>query len=472
MNRSSDDGFLTNLLTRKIRVPLGLLLTVLVAGVVLLVLLALQLSESPAAPPDGSGVAGSDGTVQPSPTSLRMPTLTARAQEDGAQPTATAPAYPGQPANTAPASPYPAQTTQSVDGQSSTAQPAPTDSPVPTIPPEALSEVREPYLGIWISAPELARLPTSGPAWEHLKEQADRSEGDPRLRNQDQNNNVLVLAKALVYARTGEESYREEVIENLMAAIGTEEGGRTLALGRELVAYVIAADLINLPADEEEDEEFRDWLRELLTKELDGSTLQQTQEERPNNWGTHAGASRAAVALYLQDDAELERTAVVFKGYLGDRSAYDDFIYGALHWQADPDNPVGINPKGAMKDGYVIDGAMPEEMRRGGDFRWPPDETGYPWEALQGSLVQAEILCRAGYPTWEWEDRALLRAAEFLYGIGWVPEGDDVWQPWLLNNVYGADYPSTITTRPGKNMGWTEWTHSEFRLPRGQQGGC
>ncbi len=283
---------------------------------------------------------------------------------------------------------------------------------------------------------------------------------------------MRVLAKALVYARTGEESYREEVVENLMEAIGTEEGGRTLALGRELVAYVIAADLINLPADEDEDEEFRDWLRELLTKELDGSTLQLTHEERPNNWGTHAGASRAAVALYLQDDEELERTAVVFKGYLGDRSAYDDFIYGALHWQADPDNPVGINPKGAMKDGRVIDGAMPEEMRRGGDFRWPPDETGYPWEALQGSLVQAEILCRAGYPTWEWEDRALLRAADFLYGIGWVPEGDDEWQPWLLNNVYGTDYPTTITTQPGKNMGWTEWTHSEFRLQRGQQGGC
>lgn len=471
MNRSSDDRTLTSLLSRKIKVPLGLLLTIVVAGLVVLALVAVQLSQPPSAPP-GNTIAGADVTVRPTATSLRAPTITARAQQSDVQSSDAEPGYPAPPTSTALPSAYPEGTAPSVEGQSSTARPSPTETPLPTIDPQALAQVRQPYLGIWLSAEELARLPTSGPAWEHLQQQANRREGDPKLRNQDQDNNVLVLAKALVYARTGDESYREEVLENLMDAIGTEEGGRTLALGRELVAYVIAADLINLPADEEEDEEFRAWLRELLTKELDGSTLQLTQEERPNNWGTHAGASRAAVALYLQDDEELERTAVVFKGYLGDRSAYNDFIYGAFHWQADPDNPVGINPKGAMKDGYVIDGAMPEEMRRGGDFRWPPEETGYPWEALQGSLVQAEILCRAGYPTWEWEDRALLRAAEFLYGIGWVPEGDDEWQPWLLNNVYDTGYPTTITTRPGKNMGWTEWTHSEFRLPRGQQGGC
>lgn len=469
MNRSSDDRTVTGLLSKKIKVPLGLVLTLVVAGVVVLALVAVQLSQPPAVPP-GTSIAGANVTARPSATSLRMPTITARARQETAEALDTESGYPAAPDRSATPPSYPEGTSPSVAGQSPMAPP--TEMAVATIAPEALAEVREPYLGIWISADELARLPTSGPAWEHLKEEADGRANNPKLRDQDQNNNVRVLAKALVYARTGEESYREEVLENLMDAMGTEEGGRTLALGRELVAYVIAADLINLPADEDEDEEFRAWLRELLTKELDGSTLQRTQEERPNNWGTHAGASRAAVALYLQDDEELERTAVVFKGYLGDRSAYSDFIYGALHWQADPDNPVGINPKDAMKEGHVIDGAMPEEMRRGGDFRWPPEETGYPWEALQGSLVQAEILCRAGYSTWEWEERALLRAAEFLYGIGWVPEGDDEWQPWLLNNVYDTDYPTTIITRPGKNMGWTEWTHSEFRLSRGQQGRC
>lgn len=46
---------------------------------------------------------------------------------------------------------------------------------------------------------------------------------------------------------TGTQSYRTDVINACMDAIGTESGGRTLALGRELGAYVIAADLVGLP---------------------------------------------------------------------------------------------------------------------------------------------------------------------------------------------------------------------------------
>lgn len=419
----------------------------ILAGVLFLLLLALQLAR-PGSEPPGASIALSGGTVRPTSTSLRLATVTSWATEKSSRPDATVtPVLPG-------AAP-------------------PTQAPSNTATPEAMAEVREPYTGVWISAAELAQLPTSGPAWQHLKDAADSELREPRLRNQDQDNNVLVLAAALVYARTGEMRYRDKVIDNLMAAIGTEEGGRTLALGRELVAYVIAADLINLPANKAEDEAFRTWLREVLTKQLkDERTLQLTHEERPNNWGTHAGASRAAVALYLQDEAELERTAVVFKGYLGDRSAYDGFIYGNLSWQYDPDNPVGVNPKGATKEGHSIDGALPEEMRRGSKFRWPPKWTNYPWEALQGALVQAEILCRAGYPVWEWEDSALLRAVEFLYAIDWPPEGDDEWQVWLVNYAYGTDFPGVVAARPGKNFGWTDWTHSEFRAPRGQQGGC
>jgi hypothetical protein len=316
------------------------------------------------------------------------------------------------------------------------------------------------YRGIWISDEELANLPTSGPAWEQLKAVADQPAGKPDLSDFSQMNDVYVLAKALVYARTGEPNYREEVIENLMQVMGTEAAGNTLALGRGLVAYIIAADLINLPLNAEQDRLFRTWLRHALTETLVDRTLRSTNEERPNNWGLHAGASRAALAIYLGDTAELNRTAQVFKGFLGDRTAYAGFEFGDLWWQADPKNPVGINPKGAMKEGHSIDGAQPEEMRRGGKFRWPPRHTGYAWEALQGAFVQAEILHRAGFPVWEWQDRALLRAVQFLYDIGWNPEGDDEWLPWLVNFAYDTSFPATTPARPGKNMGWTDWTHS------------
>ncbi|MEM7204910.1 MAG: alginate lyase family protein [Planctomycetota bacterium] len=319
----------------------------------------------------------------------------------------------------------------------------------------------EPRLGIWISAEELAALPMTGAAWEHLREVADTTPPRPDLSDQDQMTNVTVMAKALVYARTGDASYRDEVVAACMAATETPLG-RTLALGRELAAYVIAADLVHL--DGAEDAAFRIWLREMLTVNLRGRTLRSTQERRPNNWGTHAGASRAAVALYLEDRAELERSIQVFRGWLGDRQAYNEFRYGELSWQADPHTPVGINPAGATKRGHSIDGVMPDDMRRGSPFRWPPRETGYPWEALQGGLMHAEILHRAGFTdVWDWQDRALLRAVQFLYGIGWAAHGDDEWQVWLINHRYGTDYPTVERARAGKNVGWTAWTHGPGR---------
>jgi len=316
--------------------------------------------------------------------------------------------------------------------------------------------------GIWITALELSGLPMSGPAWDRLKAEADTPTGAPNLSDQDDPTNVRVLAKALVYARTHDENYRTQVIDAVMAAMGTETGGETLALGRELAAYVIAADLVGVPY--EADQQFRAWLREALIDTLEGMTLQLTHEVRPNNWGTHAGASRAAIAAYLGDDAELERTAKVFKGYLGDRASYAGFVFGDLHWQADSNNPVGINPRDATKDGYVIDGAIPDDMRRGGAFKWPPGRTNYPWGAMQGACVQAEILHRAGYDVWNWQDRALLRAAEFLFDIGWEAEGDETWVPWLIDKVYGTSYHGGAPSNPGKNMAWTDWTHADFSV--------
>ena len=106
---------------------------------------------------------------------------------------------------------------------------------------------------------------------------------------------------------------------------------------------------------------------------------------------------------------------------------------------------------------------MPEEMRRGCAIQWPPCKTGYPWEGLQGALVQANILSRQGYDVWNWQDRALLRAVVFLDGIekqygGWWATGDDTWVPWFVNYVYGTSYPTT-TANIGKNMGWTDWMY-------------
>ena len=211
--------------------------------------------------------------------------------------------------------------------------------------------------------------------------------------------------------------------------------------------------------------QFRAWLDGVRREHLDGRTLISTHEDRPNNWGAHAGAARIAAALYLGDRADLDRAAQVFKGWLGDRSAYAEFKYDKDDsWQADPANPVGINPPGAEREGHRIDGVIPDDMQRGGKFRWPPKRTNYPWGALEGALVQAALLSRAGYDAWNWQDKALLRATQFLYQTdqevgGWWAEGDDEWMPWMINHAYNEKFPTELPARPGKNLGWTDWVY-------------
>ena len=319
--------------------------------------------------------------------------------------------------------------------------------------------------GIWVSPAEVSLLPTFGAAWDNLLGTASGSCGVPDLSNQDQSTNACIMAKALVFARTGLPGYRSDVVDALrsIAYEGTYVG-RALALGRELGAYVIAADLVDLKTyDPAVDARFRSKLEELRTTYTSGAArnLIDCHERRPNNWGTHCGASRAAVAVYLGDAQDLARTAQVFKGYLGDRTAYAGFDYGAdLSWQCDPSRPVGINPVGCTKNGLTLDGVLPDDQRRGGSFTTSPPRENYVWEALQGALAQAVILHRSGYPVFEWEDRALLRAVEWLHDVVDYPaQGDDTWLPYIVNYYYGTSFPTVYPSRHGKNAGWTDWTH-------------
>ncbi|HSS35169.1 MAG TPA: DNRLRE domain-containing protein [Patescibacteria group bacterium] len=380
-------------------------------------------------PPNPNPTAKPDPTATPDPTPTPDPNGTPG-------PTATPTAAP-----TATATPAP----------TATATPAPTSAPP--------GGVRTPAVGILVGRAELAALPTSGAAWTNLKSWADGAAGTPDIQNQDEDTDIHVLAKGLVYARTGIASYRSGALAILKSAVGSESGGRTLAAARNLPGYVIAADLIDLnDYDPSFDmNTFRPWLRRLLTESLSGDTIISTHEDRPNNWGTHAGAARAAIARYLGDSGQLARTSQIFHGWLGDRASYAGFKYGDLSWQCDSTKPVGINPTGCSKSGHVLDGALPDDMRRGGGFQWPPASTGYPWEAMQGVLLQALILDRAGYDTFAWNNRAILRAANFLYDkAGWAPSSDDTWQPWILNHFYGTNRP-TSAAHAGKNMSFTDW---------------
>jgi len=324
--------------------------------------------------------------------------------------------------------------------------------------------------GIWISRRELGGLPLTGAAWTNLLEASREYCGYADLSDQREDANVCIMAKALVTARTGDPGLRGDVIRAIEQVIDQRRyWGGALALGRELGAYVIAADVIDLknlmPAL---DMEFRATLSDLRTVWTEGgpTSLVDCHERRPNNWGAHCGATRAAIAVYLGDTADLERTARVFKGYLGDRSSYAGFVYGGpdddLSWQCDPSRPVGINPAGCARDGMSIDGVLSDDQRRGGSFIAPAPKESYAWEGLQGLLAQAVILERAGYPVFDWESQALRRAAAWLHWQADYPaEGDDTWQPHVLNHFYGTSFPASKPARPGKNVGWTDWTHGD-----------
>jgi hypothetical protein len=323
--------------------------------------------------------------------------------------------------------------------------------------------------GIWMSAAELAALPTSGASWDNVKRAADSDLRGGVLTVRD-DHNTRVMAAALVAARLNSDQYRGRVrdaLRALMAApYGSDDG---LAANRRLGTYAIAADLIGLAAfDPQTDAAFRSWLataRDTYYSSGGGGTIPGYHERRPNNYGTHAGASRMAVALYLGDRTDFERAVTVFRGYLGNRSAYAGFQFrDDFSWHADPDRPVGINPRGATKsDGTAlrnIDGVIPDDQRRCGSFQWPPCKTNYAWEALQGAMAMAWIAHRQGLDAFNWSDRALLRAVVWLYDqAGYPAGGDDVWQMHIVNRVYGTSYAAANTTQPGKNIGWTEWTH-------------
>jgi Alginate lyase len=351
-----------------------------------------------------------------------------------------------------------------------------------------IPRTREPMEGIWISRTEVRRLPRAGAAWERMKAAADDDLGSADIADKDSDHDVKTLAVALVYARTGDSSYRRKAAEAIAEAVGTEEGGKTLALGRNLLSYVIAADLIEFRAyDPAREATFRRWLRAvrhepLGSEAVDDQTLIGTAERSSSNWGGMAGASRVAVAAYLADEKDVARAAKVMKGWLGDRSAYPGIPgpeYGPedvgkglrfggsnndLSWHADPSRPVGVNPKGAKKDGHSIDGALPSDMRRGGPFTWPPDYTQYPREALSGYVALAELLYRQGYDVYSWEDKALLRATRFLFSLDRRFPGHGWWEPkvavyWIINFRYGTHFP-VKGGGFGRNVDWTDWTHS------------
>jgi Alginate lyase len=324
------------------------------------------------------------------------------------------------------------------------------DAPVVEPPPDPDPDPEPAGRFLIIDRARLLELPTSGRAWDNLRSWASQT-ATPNIADQDDKSDTRTLAKALSAVRT--DTGLDEVRSILARVPGTERGGRTLALGRGLGAYVLAADLVGY-----RDPAFVAWVDSVRTETLDGRTLISTHEVRPNNWGTHAGASRIAADLYLGDEDDLERAATVFRGWLGERDRYAGFKYGDLSWQADPAHPVGVNPFRATRDGFDLDGVLPDDLRRGGSFPTiGAAGISYTWEAMQGVMLATLLLRRNGYPNVIlWADAAVRRAYARSDRLA-TPTSDDEWQPWVANELFGDGYPAKFGATPGKGFGFTDW---------------
>lgn len=325
---------------------------------------------------------------------------------------------------------------------------------------------------ILMSRAALLARPVSGVAWANLRAVANGSLGTPNLCNQDSKHHLRTLAAALVFARTGIASYGIKARSAVMSAIGTLRVGcdnAALSLGRQLTAYVLAADFAQLAGTPETT--FRAWLRAIRTRAIGGhgvwSSLYRTHVRSATNWGAYAGASRIAASLYLGDSIDVAAASRITRGFLGDRSAYrfpDKMTSAALSWSCAPTIYTPVNGT-CTKGGVNVDGAVIADISRGGARRWPPGSTGiaYQLDSIQGLGLQVELLYQNGYSSaWTWSASALRRMANFVTrsrsggGVGWNGTTAARQMPWLLNKRYGLSIPR-VSSGMGRAIGFTDW---------------
>ena len=234
---------------------------------------------------------------------------------------------------------------------------------------------------ILMSRSALMARPVTGARWQNLRSVASSSLGSPNLCDQNSKHHLRTLAAALVYARTGSAAYGTKARNGVMAAIRTQRVGcnnAALALGRQLMGYVLAADFANLSGSN--DSTFRSWLRTIRRKVIGGhgvwNSLFRTHYLSATNWGAYAGASRIAASLYLGDRTDVLAASRVTRGFLGYRPAHafsDNMSSAALSWSCTPTRYVPVNGY-CRRGGMLVDGVVIADLSRGGSRQWPPGD--------------------------------------------------------------------------------------------------
>ena len=333
-------------------------------------------------------------------------------------------------------------------------------------PPPPPIPAPRPGPGLWISPAELAWLPLEGSAWRAVLAVAEGDLGTANVADQDSTHDGNTLACALAAARTGRADLRRKATGALSSAIGTEAGARWLAIGRNLGAYVIAADVLGIRSGP-----IYEWLGGFLTRTLRANNTD--EQVLVGNWSSGSNASAqtgfvtAALSVYTKDFARLATFWDGYRRYCGDRTSPVKQTSNSDAWQFVPSDPVAIQDKGAVKQGCRLDGAIGNDMSRGGDDVCSPGWTLYPWVGLEGVVPAALVFARAGYPAWEIADEAIRRAHDYLWFLRQTTGNPDWFDGrranecvYLVNRAYGMRFPCSLPVDGGRTFGFSDWTHA------------
>src|SRR4051812_9369479 len=164
---------------------------------------------------------------------------------------------------------------------------------VAALVPAAAAQAAPTPGSIWQNPQVIRSQPTTTAAWKATLDAANASNPAPasgsetnRVCDQNSDHDQRTLAEAIVAVRMNDSTMRAKAIKSLRSVIGTEDDcdpagdgtnqPRWLSVGRNVGAYAIAADLLNIrPGSSESD--IYNWLAGFLTRTLQQNNSPYTQ---------------------------------------------------------------------------------------------------------------------------------------------------------------------------------------------------